>query len=162
LEIESVTGFINVNNLNNVTDQKILTNTIFNIIYDKYIKKLFKNIPIAEYMPHQRLSNAFIRYIMGQSLIFFKFSYFPESKIVFDKIDNLLRSRLVDPDMIDSIRGFYHNYLDKLESANLITSKQYNNYNQIYPIFDTFITTLSHNVEENINYFNEFFDRFDH
>ncbi len=137
LELQSVSEFIDENQLQSLTDQRVLLETIFNSVYQKYIKRLFMGSEIGLDSADNRLKNTMIRYQMGQALIFFKHQNYPDSKPTFAKIDEAITHW--NPDRVKHLRSFYSNYLQKLEQANLITPDDCFNYSQIYPIFNPMI-----------------------
>ncbi len=151
LELQSVSEFILEYNLYLYEDnQEKLLKTIFKSIYDKYIKKMFTTKNIEVYCPQHQLTNAFIRYMIGQSIIFFQHWDYPESKITFNKINEALHMENIyryDIKFINSIRQYYNNYLKKLEMANLITPDDRINYEQVCPIFSPLIVNYNNKDE---------------
>ncbi len=142
LELQSITEFIEQYHLDLMTDQKQLLKTIFEAVYETYIKRLFvAPNDLSLFTPEQRLRNGFIRYLMGQSVVCFQHSQFPDSMPVFNQLNQIIvkDSNQLDLAMITNLREFYHNYLQKLEHANLITPDDRINYNQIYPLFNPLI-----------------------
>jgi adenylate kinase len=138
LELQSVGEFI--------TDEQLtlsdhLITDIFDCVYKKYISRIFTNKHELDSFEN-RTNNAFIRYMMGQSLIFFRFEHFPDSKPVFAQIDHIMKDK-INQETINNIRTFYNNYLLKLERANLITPDDRINYEQVCPIFSPLIVNYS-------------------
>lgn len=140
LELQSVSEFIDEQRLSDITDQKELLTAVFNGVYTKYIKRLFIGGIMDMYCPADQLKNAFLRYMMGQSIIFFQHDYYNESKIYFEHIRNCLP----DITLIDNVRQFYDNYLCKLERANLITPDDRINYSEVCPLFSPMIVDYDH------------------
>ena len=140
LELQSVSEFIEEQRLTDITNQKELLTAIFTGVYTKYIKRLFIGGIMDMYRPEDQLKNAFLRYMMGQSIIFFQHDYYNESKIYFEHIRNCLP----DITLIHNVRQFYDNYLCKLERANLITPDDRINYSEACPLFSPMIVDYDH------------------
>ena len=144
LELQSVSEFIEEQHLTGITNQTELLTAVFNGVYNKYIKRLFVGGIIEMYRPEDQLRNAFLRYMMGQSIIFFQHDYYHESRIYFEHIRNCLTTDFLDRPLIDNIRRFYDSYLCKLEHANLITPDDRINYSEVCPLFSPMIVDYDH------------------
>lgn len=138
IELESISEFIAANNLKDSMTNDDLINVIFNCIYDKYLEKIFIS-KIELLSPQKQLQNSFIRYMMGQSNIFFKYGFFNQSEYYFKAVEgSLILSKMNNNfsiDTVNSIRQFYENYLEKLVSVSLISKDDARNYAQCYPLF---------------------------
>jgi adenylate kinase len=147
LELQSVSEFIEENMLTPELNQKLLLQRIFSSIYSKYIKRMFSGGIIELYSKEDQLKNAFVRYMMGQSIIFFKNESYPDSLRVFNKIKRTLEKNTINSELIQNVRSFYNNYLSKLEHANIITSDDRVNYEQVCPLFSPMIVNYSNDEE---------------
>lgn len=138
IELQSISEFIDENNLTQFTDQKELILTIFNSIYNKYIKKLFTT-NVELFTPQMQLKNSFVRYMIGQSNIFFKYSFFKESDSYFSAIQNGLNLATTDDKFeindVTNLRAFYDSFLQKLVGTSLISKDDAINYGQCFPLF---------------------------
>ena len=112
--------------------------------YDKYIARLFEG-PIALEPENVRLTNKFIRYMMGQSIIFFKYDFFIGYKPYWNSINSTLSNYSITNTLISNVRLFYNQFMKNLMESNLITLDDYNNWIQICPIFPPFIIDYDHN-----------------
>lgn len=116
---------------------------VFNFIFDNLITKMFTTEP--EFLDwNTRKYKAFSRYMIGQSMIFFKFNFISESKVYFEHIKQLLWENCSDDKMsIDycKIQNLYLEYLNILVSKNLISEDDQLTYSQVYPLFDPMYLT---------------------
>jgi hypothetical protein len=82
---------------------------------------------------------AFKKYMAGQCLIFYKFDHVAESSYYRNKILSfLMKNEDLTHQQIDTVRGFYNNYLELLLSRNLISGDDLMTYKQVYPLFAPF------------------------
>ena len=144
LELQSVSEFIDEFDLAYMDDRNKILETIFNGFYDKYIARLFEG-PIALEPEKVRLTNKFIRYMMGQSIIFFKYDFFIGYKPYWNSINSTLSNYSITNTLISNVRLFYNQFMKNLMESNLITLDDYNNWIQICPIFPPFIIDYDHN-----------------
>ncbi len=122
---------------------------IFNFIFDKLVSKLF----LAKTQPDpfvRRQTKAFKRYLIGQSLIFFKFYFVPESKKYFKQICNYLDMDIITNESISSCQQIYSDYLGLLLSKGFISSDDYDTWNEVYPIFDPIYLSYDVNPSDTI------------
>ena len=167
LELKSVSEFIEEHKLSEIfmdpenkeDFRKKTLDKVFEAVYSTYIKRLFESDIMTLYNPEIRLQNRFIRYMMGQSIIFFKYDFFHESPKTLEKIDQYLRMNIdeLDLDKVNTLRSFYNNYLKKLELANLITPDDEQNFEEICPIFSPMYVDYDH-IETDIS-IGEFVDK---
>ena len=78
----------------------------------------------------------------NQIFIFEKFTDNPQSNICKNKIMNFLMAsttKEIRPCDIVNIRLFYKHYLESCFDRNLITSDDFDTYNELYSIIDPFI-----------------------
>ena len=119
------------------TDLKSFVLQVFNHMFEEIIKPALTN---SEDVTEQAsISEAFRRYIIGQSLIFSKYA-FASGTNKFKSL--LLNEALKDHDLsipeIEKIRKFYGTYVDHLRSLNIISEDDQAIYKQIHPLFDPF------------------------
>lgn len=110
---------------------------IFDFMFDTIIKPALMNA--TDVSNQDSTSEAFKRYIIGQSLIFSKYAFASGT----DKFKNLLLSdALKDAPLstedIEVLRKFYEAYIDHLRSLNIISEDDQTIYKQIHPLFDPF------------------------
>lgn len=135
LELQSVEEFIEENNLQGIKYRSELLDAVFEAVYKKYIKRLFSDEDFVIYTPEYQLRNAFVRYMMGQSIIFFQHDYFEMSKSYLLNIERTLLTQICNIELIDNVRAYYGEYIDQLKEANLITGDDAINYKDVCPIF---------------------------
>jgi hypothetical protein len=140
LELESITEFIDNNELHiQYSNNKELFDKIFNCIFKKYIEPLFVTRMKFDTIENQR-QNAFIRYMMGQSLIFFKEGeHYGIGQFNFETINRTMEYIRNKNDFsilqINRIRDFYNLFLKELQKNNVITPDDEIIFSQVYPIF---------------------------
>jgi inosine/xanthosine triphosphate pyrophosphatase family protein len=149
LELYSVSEFIELNNINVNDNEKLLTfdekkniNTqIFNSVYNMYIHRIF-NVSNNNYNFKSNLQNAFIRYAIGQSRIYFKYIKYKNTISHFNTFINAIKLINFNLDesyiykQIDNIINFYKLYLNKLYKSRFINQDDINTYSVIYPLFN--------------------------
>lgn len=137
IELESISEFIKNNNLDiniHITENKNKINDlIFESVYNKYIKRIF-NGHINEFNIESNLKNAFIRYMIGQTRIFFSFPNFKYSQEYFSKFDYSLKN--ISINTIDITRKFYNSFVKKLYDYRMISLDDVVTYEQVYPLFN--------------------------
>lgn len=103
-----------------------LFDEIFNIYYTKFL-----------YLISEKTmdNNFFIRYMIGQSLIFTKFSFLPESEIFKKNIFLELKTD-INIESIERIRNYYKLFIELLRDRNLIQQEDCDIFKQIYPLFN--------------------------
>lgn len=141
LKLQSVSEFIELSELNkkypqdNIINKKKLFDDIFDSMYKQIIKPLI-TMDIINFIDEPlHLTNAFIRYMIGQSAIFFKYKEFNYSDEYFKAIDYEIRQfkkTHVNQEKIQTIKYFYQNYLKLLHDANLVNSDFVVNSSDIY------------------------------
>ena len=126
--------------------RRISADTLLEDIFNEVFKNI-KNIlqgSLVQISKEKQLVNSFIRYIIGQSIIFFKYEFFSSSMYYFNFIDNMLKSQEINIELINKIRAIYNVFLMELEAASLLTPDDVVNYKSICPIFDTMIIDYDH------------------
>jgi len=155
LRLESVSMFIKKNQLDtkygkeNIVNKKNLLNDIFEIIYNSIIKPLIISDTINFIDESKHLTNAFIRYMIGQACVFFKFYEFHKSLEIFNAIDyemkKIKENKVVSYEQIDNIKYFYHNYLKSLHDSNFVNSDFVVNSTDIYFVMK--INSVNYDIE---------------
>lgn len=152
-KLETITEYINRNNITNNTNTSNLIYIIYNnIMYENIIPYMhtnnkFESLDIIR-------NNGFSRWIIGQMFIFSKFSFIYESNIYANKIKHTyINNNILSINQINAIRGFYEQYLNILKSKNLISHDDEITYAETYPIFDPSFTCYDNNFNtyENLN-----------
>ncbi len=138
----SVTEWIELFSLDKATNSTQLNQMIFDSVYSTWIKPLLAE-PIELSDQKSRLTSMFVRYMCGQSQIFFRFNPIePESLGYWTSISNTLKYLAKNPisdEIIGHTRSLYGEYLKKLCDKSLISQDDYNTWVDIYPIFKPFI-----------------------
>lgn len=132
---------------------------IFEEIFSRFSDLINSNIEIVNY--EKSTSEAFKRYMLGQSLIFFNYNNFRESevfsKLIKDYIEN--KDILFKAD-INKIRTFFNLYLSKMNYNNVLSKNDESTYKEIVPFFDAFYvfyekklsySSIKFLVDENFN-----------
>ena len=145
LELQSVDEFIEEMNYNNINNQlnsslkrKILDDT-FELIYSKYIKRIYIS-KFELYTEDDQFKNRFLRYMFGQSLIFFSH---PDQYNTFSVIKSSLEK--INLPIAKNIRKLYNFHLKQLELSNIITRDDFDVYSEIYPIFELNFVSYNNN-----------------
>lgn len=138
IELYSVSEWIEKNELSKAKTTKELNIMIFESIFQKYIQPLLsKKIQLNN--RESRLKSMFIRYMLGQSEIFFHFiNIDTDAENYWLSISNTLKYLVDNPitdDIIISTRNYYSKYLTNLLNKSLISIDDFNTYKEIYPIF---------------------------
>lgn len=150
-----------VSKINNIYD---LTECIFHDMYAGHVNPYTKGGQVVDlFTPAIRTSIGFCRYMYGQSLIFKRFAFLPESDQVFKLINSTLATYFLNMwtgcggslcddakhgtmagmertarqfvKLIPRIRAIYNDYLDMLFRRNLITQDDRDTFKEVYPIF---------------------------
>lgn len=108
---------------------------IFNFIFERLVCPLF-SIQTEPNPFDLRQTKAFKRYLIGQSLIFFKFYFVPESESYFKQIVKYLDMEVISPNSINTCQQIYSKYLRLLVSKGFASSDDYDTWVEVYPIFD--------------------------
>jgi hypothetical protein len=147
LKLQSIEEFIEEQSITNELKEKDILKLIFNGILKKYIEPMFniENI-IEEFTSQQQLKNTFLRYMMGQSIIFSEYSFTRQSKQKRDIINKLLENEITN-ETINVIRYHYNDFLNYLLNANLINNDDCQTYKDFCPIFPPYIIDYDHNKE---------------
>lgn len=94
-------------------------------------------LPAAE-----RLLRGFLRYMLGQLGVFFRFDFVPEAATYRDRIVRFLEDaaarREIDLARIEAVRGFYEQFIDILKEKSLISLDDALTWTEVYPLFEPF------------------------
>ena len=150
LELESVTEFIQRNNIDRFTDKHDMNNAIFEAVYETYIGRIFgsDNEFDNEFDVESNLTNAFIRYMIGQTRIFFSFEEIESSDKYFEKIKYAIVNGKITVEKIQVVRDFYEMFLNKLCDSRRITPDDVVTFKQIYPLFNPHYVDYDHNKND--------------
>lgn len=119
------------------------------IIFEEMLNKLM-SFSENKSTKDTSLKNAFIRYMIGQMNIFYKYETIYND--VFQKeIVNILETSEINNDVIQQINNIYNLYLTKLVNMNLITLYDKERYSNIFPVFEPFYVFYDSNKTENFN-----------
>ncbi len=142
IQIYSVNEWIEHFNLKPEHTSRELNQKIFDSVYSTWIKPLLEK-PIELSSQKSRLNSMFVRYMCGQSQIFFRFkSIYSESYSYWESIKNTLNylsKNEINDEIIKNTREYYSDFLLKLVDNTIISDDDYNTYIDIYPIFKPFI-----------------------
>ncbi|CAE6909388.1 unnamed protein product [Symbiodinium natans] len=118
---------------------KELIQRIFDRVFDTRIKPIFEVQEQYQMAPeHIRLKNAFIRYLVGQMIIFARYDFLEESHRYAAKLTQFVRQNAESftEEKVEAARGLYAQFLRILMQKSLITPDDYEVYQQICPLFD--------------------------
>lgn len=116
------------------------------VIFEKIWSKLEYDIdhPIR-YNNKKSTQKAFKNYMIGQSILFFRFDNLKESKIFFELIyRELKQNKTVD---IEKIRNLFNLYIDKLVNENKLDDNTAKTYKEVVPLFDAFYVFYDQNLQ---------------
>lgn len=139
IDLCSVEEWIQRFHLDKIFCNSQFLNAMFDSVYQTYIKPLFISVQLKP--KDERLANTFIRYMIGQSMVFSRFRTIDLSaEQVFHILNRTLltdKSNIVDN--YSEIRKFYERYLSDLRDKSLICDDDFITYKEIYPIFKPLI-----------------------
>lgn len=127
-----------------LSNQQALKNKVLEII-DEFQYK-FEKLPNLS--KNKLIANSFKKYLLGQSVIFFKYSFVPKTDFYLSKIKNFLKMETYTEQDILKIRKFYNEYIKLLYKKNLIDLDEKLTYMEIYPLFDAFYVFYERETEE--------------
>jgi hypothetical protein len=146
LELESVSEFIENNKIDLSSSKEKINESVFESIYNKYIKRIFLN-PIQEFNQKSNLSNAFIRYMIGQSRIFFTYNNLEFSQKYFKMISGAIKHS-IDLNTINNCRNLFNAYIVKLCEMRYLTLDDIHTYEQVYALFKPNYVDYDHNGKD--------------
>eukprot|EP00435_Cladocopium_sp_Y103_P054757 s480_g17.t5 len=111
---------------------------IFQRVFETRLKPVFDGDGYAMEAPHVRLKNAYVRYLVGQMIIFARYDFLEESHRYAAKLTDLVRQKVENftEETVETARGLYAQFLRVLLRKSLITPDDYEVYQQICPLFD--------------------------
>ena len=126
---------------------------IFSMAFDKLIKPVVaceESIDLSLEDDSERKFRAFTRWMIGQLSICFKYDFIPESKELFLKITEHLKSlnKRISYEEINYLRGVYEAYLDRLLELSVISADDHATFSQVYPLFDPFFVNYDKSITE--------------
>eukprot|EP01065_Artemidia_motanka_P004030 TRINITY_DN11951_c0_g1_i1.p1 TRINITY_DN11951_c0_g1~~TRINITY_DN11951_c0_g1_i1.p1 ORF type:complete len:987 (+),score=305.28 TRINITY_DN11951_c0_g1_i1:96-3056(+) len=84
---------------------------------------------------------AFTRYMMGQMIVFARYSFVPETDVYAGKLRKYLLEQLpkgVSPAQCDAARSLYEQYLSVLVDRGVLSGDDESNFAEVCPLFDPF------------------------
>ncbi|CAK9000760.1 unnamed protein product [Durusdinium trenchii] len=114
-----------------------LISKIFRRVFDTRLKPVFEGQGYSMAPANVRLKNAFVRYLVGQMIIFARYDFLEESKHYAAKLTSLVRENVdsFSGSTVDTARNLYAQFLRILMQKSLITPDDYEVYQQILPSF---------------------------
>jgi hypothetical protein len=143
LKIMSIDAFktrVGLTDLDAEREPRDLVQTLFDYVFENNVKRFFVNRTVNK-ISDNNLTKAFVRYMCNQVHIFERLAFFDKSSIYKNKIMNFLMQdttttlTLAD---IQSIRGFYRQYLQTCQEHHFITPDEAGTYEHIYSIVKPF------------------------
>lgn len=122
-----------------------LIQRVFERVFETRIRPVFAGDEEKRlHSENSRRTQAFVRYVMGQCIIFSRFPFVPESQEYAQRIVGLLCERLrvagheaVGEAEVAAVRELYSEYLGILAERSLITPDDVVNFEEICPLFET-------------------------
>eukprot|EP00929_Paragymnodinium_shiwhaense_P119186 TRINITY_DN91065_c0_g1_i1.p1 TRINITY_DN91065_c0_g1~~TRINITY_DN91065_c0_g1_i1.p1 ORF type:complete len:688 (-),score=93.31 TRINITY_DN91065_c0_g1_i1:268-2331(-) len=114
---------------------------IFDRVFSTRLQPIFEGKePLSLNSAGSRRTQAFVRYMVGQCIIFTKFPFLEASKDYANKIVTFLTKKIGREDLTEqdvaAVRGLYNMYLRTLVQKSLISTDDASNYAEICPLFD--------------------------
>lgn len=136
LELQSIDEFVEEFQLTQYYENKPnLIKVIFESVYKKYVQRLIITT-ISPFPSHITLLNSHLRYMMGQSLLFFRYD---SAIILIDKFELIAESvrstTLLTPKIVETVRNFYNMCLDQLKQDGYINADDVISYKDVFPPF---------------------------
>eukprot|EP00811_Abedinium_folium_P032644 NODE_5673_length_1745_cov_4.501854.p1 GENE.NODE_5673_length_1745_cov_4.501854~~NODE_5673_length_1745_cov_4.501854.p1 ORF type:complete len:485 (+),score=183.86 NODE_5673_length_1745_cov_4.501854:54-1457(+) len=120
-----------------------LIGRIFDRVFNTRIKPVLevRDGPLALDPPDVRRTRAFVRYIIGQSIIFARFAFVPEAAAYSEKVLGHVARRArgggtLSEAEIAAVRALYAQFLRTLQAKSFLTPDDVENFKQICPLFD--------------------------
>ncbi|WP_157368749.1 hypothetical protein [Algicola sagamiensis] len=137
LDIRTINEFLSEHTFD-FSDHDAVIDTVVNSVIDNQIMTFFE--PSQPSLPKTNKTKAFIRYMIGQFLIFEHFHFVESASMYKQKIMEALISPRFDgsPMAINTIRRFYREFLNELLVNNIISKDDFNTYTDVYPLFDPY------------------------
>jgi hypothetical protein len=120
-----------------VIDTKELILKIFERVFETRIKPVFSSQFQLE-KENVILRNSFSRYIIGQMIIFAKFDFIPEAKLIGERLVKYIcdNPNTMTLEKISRARGFYNLFLTILQEKSLITPDDCETFSDVCPLFE--------------------------
>lgn len=135
MDLQTIDEFADEFGLKHCRNNIELLDNIFESIYSKYIRKLI----VTEIEPSNEqyaLTNAFTRYMIGQSMLFFRYNSCKTIQQKFKLIDLEMRNhQKVTYQVVEKTRKYYNLCLDDLKDDGFITIDDVRVYQQVCPPF---------------------------
>jgi len=91
---------------------------------------------------------AFARWVIGQMMVFSKYSFMPETQLYQRRItEAMLDGTDFDVERVKAVRGFFDQYLELLQSKSMITADDMRTYRTFYPLFEPFYVFYDNELE---------------
>jgi len=129
----TVDYYMSLINVEQSYEDKVLT--IFNEVW-KVIELAMKEED--DFNKEKSISDAFKRYMVGQSILFTRHGFKKETGIFKKLIKEELNKDILSQDDIKRIRAFFNLYVDKLVESNLLTINEAKTYKEVVPLFEAF------------------------
>ena len=115
-----------------------LIRKIFDRVFETRIKPVFESDTYSLAPEHVRVKNAFVRYLVGQMIIFSRYDFLDESQRYAAKLTDFVRANVdcFTEAKVETARGLYAQFLRILLGKSLLTPDDYEVYQQICPLFD--------------------------
>lgn len=118
-------------------------------IFEDVFHRLTDSISNNEVFDYEKSnSRAFKNYMIGQSIVFFNYSFHQDSKVFLKLITDELNSKetLTYEDTL-RIKSFFNLYLEKLKNQNVISENNMITYKEIVPFFEAFYVFYEKDLE---------------
>jgi len=139
--LETVDDHMHSIGVDDATDISVkdLIARIFERMFQTRIVPIFERgeeFPLAP--PSERLKNAFVRYLLGQMIVFARFDFVLESRIYATKIVDFVAHEIdrLTLEKVECVRSYYGQFLRILQSRSLLTPDDYENFQEICPLFE--------------------------
>eukprot|EP00746_Dinoflagellata_sp_MGD_P028093 gnl/MRDRNA2_/MRDRNA2_16638_c0_seq1.p1 gnl/MRDRNA2_/MRDRNA2_16638_c0~~gnl/MRDRNA2_/MRDRNA2_16638_c0_seq1.p1 ORF type:complete len:550 (-),score=74.07 gnl/MRDRNA2_/MRDRNA2_16638_c0_seq1:125-1774(-) len=142
--LETVSEFIKAIGVRE--DEAILPTALIPKIFERVFETRIKPVlqrsqPLLLAPADVRRTRSFVRYLVGQSMLFERFAFVPDVAACGRKILSFVQSKVrsggtISDSEISSVRGLYHQCLRTLHARSLITPDDVDNWAQIFPLFD--------------------------
>jgi hypothetical protein len=121
------------------------------MIFNDVFKKLEHAIKHPETFDYEQSnSKAFKNYMIGQSIIFFNYSFHQDSETFLKLITEELNSKeILSIEDTLKIKNFFNLYLEKLKNQNVISENNMITYKEIVPFFEAFYVFYDKNLQYN-------------
>ena len=123
-------------------DDKELVQKIFDKIIGMYIRPCFSAEKVKAHSDSQQLTNAFVRYMMGQMFIFHKYPHAPSvdkyRKCIADYLNHKTKFAMSD---IRTVRSFYDNFVTTCTGWHVFTEDDGINFKEVFPLVEPYVVS---------------------